>query len=66
MENASAVVAWIRPLCYVETAMDQAIAVVIALLVGYLFAATTTWVWCPGWLKRFVLGEKRRSHTTLY
>ena len=46
--------------------MYQAIAVVIALLVGYVYAATGNGVWCPGRLKRFVLGEKKRSHTTLY
>jgi hypothetical protein len=42
--------------------MYQAAAIVIALLGGYLFAATRNWVWCPDWLKRFVLGEKKRSH----
>jgi hypothetical protein len=46
--------------------MYQAIAVVIALLVGYVYAATRNGVWHPGWLKRFVLGEKKPTHTTLY
>jgi len=38
----------------------KAIALAIALLVGYLFAATQNWVWYPGWLKRFVFDEKKR------
>lgn len=36
--------------------MRQAAAIVVAGLVGYLAAATRNWVWCPGWLKEFVLG----------
>jgi hypothetical protein len=29
-----------------ETAVDQALAIVIAFLVGYLYAASRNWVWC--------------------
>jgi hypothetical protein len=42
--------------------MEQAVAIVLALLFGYLCAATQNLVWCPDWLKRFVLSEKKRSH----
>ena len=36
------------------------VAIVVALLVGYLAAATRNWVWCPHWLKDFVLDKKKR------
>ena len=40
--------------------VTEAIALVISLLVGYLYAATRNWVWYPKWLMRFVLDEKKR------
>jgi hypothetical protein len=46
--------------------MYQTVAIVIALLVGYLYAATRNVVWRPGWLKKFVLGEKKHTHSTMY
>jgi hypothetical protein len=46
-----------------ETAVDQAVAIVIAFLVGYLYAASRNWVWCPGWLMRLVTDEKKRSRS---
>jgi hypothetical protein len=44
-----------------ETAVDQAFAIVIAFLLVYLYAASRNWVWCPGWLLRLVMDEKKRS-----
>jgi hypothetical protein len=41
--------------------MKHVLAIVVAVAVGYLAAATRTWVWCPDRLRRFVLGEKRRA-----
>jgi hypothetical protein len=38
----------------------KAIALAIAVLCGYFYAATRSFVWCPEWLKRFVVGEKKR------
>ena len=46
--------------------MEQLVAVVIALLVGYLFAATRNWVWCPNWLKKLVLDEKKRPRPSAH
>ena len=40
--------------------MLEAIAFAIALLLGYVFAATRNWVWYPNWLKRFVFDEKKQ------
>ena len=40
--------------------------IAIALLAGYLYAATRNVVWRPGWLKKFVLGEKKSTHSTMY
>jgi hypothetical protein len=44
--------------------MGKALGIIVALLFGYFFAATRNWVWIPGWLKRFVLGEKKHSETS--
>ncbi len=38
---------------------EKAAALIGAILAGYLCAATRNWVWCPGWLKSYVLAEKR-------
>ena len=38
----------------------KAIALAIALFVGYFYAATRNWVWYPSWLKRFVFDEKKQ------
>ncbi len=40
--------------------LTKAAALMIAVLCGYFYAATRNWVWYPEWLKRFVLGEKKR------
>ncbi len=46
--------------------MGKAAGIVVALLFGYFYAATRNWVWIPDWLKRFVLGEKKRSHPSAH
>jgi hypothetical protein len=38
--------------------MREAMAMAAALLAGYLYAATRNRVWCPGRLRKFVLGGK--------
>jgi len=38
----------------------QILAIAVGVLVGYFYAATRNWVWCPKWLERFVYDEKRR------
>jgi len=40
--------------------LTKAAAVTIALVCGYFYAALRSWVWSPEWLKRFVVGEKKR------
>ena len=38
----------------------KAMALAIAVLVGYFTAATQNWVWYPSWLERFVFDQKKR------
>ncbi len=38
----------------------KVIALIVAVFVGYAYAATRNWVWYPKWLKAFVFDEKKK------
>jgi hypothetical protein len=46
--------------------MGRAVGIIVALVFGYFYAATRNWVWIPGWLKRFVLDEKKRAQPSAH